>query len=97
MTDERSTGDDHINRSLFDSMEDTAVEMKPDVVDFPHPVTAPLGQISVCRNKDDTARIIALIISERLNQNGDQRQNLVTALQSYFEVAGIENDYMLAL
>ena len=95
MIDERSTGADRINRSLFDSMEDSVVEMTPAVVDFPHPVTAPFGQISVCRSKDDTTRIIALIISERLNQNDDQKQNLVTALQSYFEVAGIENDYQL--
>ena len=90
---------DTINRTLFDSMNDLeAVENAetPAVAKYAHPVTAPFGQVSVCRNKEDTATIVALMIADQLEQTDDQRQKLVTALQSYFEEAGIENDSQLA-
>ena len=81
-----------INRSLLDSMEETAAEMTPAITDHSHPVTAPFGQISECKSKDDVGSMIALIISERLELKDDQKLKLVTALQKYFEKAGIENE-----
>ena len=36
------------------------------------------------------------MIPDQLEQTGDQRQKLVTALQTYFDEAGIENDSQLA-
>ena len=76
-------------------MEDAAAEMTPAITDYSHPVTAPFGQVSECKSKEDTARMTALIISERLNQSDDQKMKLVTALQSYFEEVGIENESQL--
>ena len=73
-----------INRSLIDSMEETAAEMTPVITDYSHPVTAPFGQISECKSKEDIGRMIALIISEKLDLKDDQKLKLVTALQKYF-------------
>ena len=90
---QRSTIDANpINRNLFDSMEDTSVEMTPAIADYSHPVTVPFGQISECKSKDDIGRMIALIFSEKLDMNDDKKLNLVTALQKYFAEAGIENE-----
>ena len=76
-------------------MEDQAAEMTPMATDYSHPVTAPFGQISECKSKEDVTRLTAQIISERLNHGDVDKQKLVTALQIYFEEAGIENESQL--
>ena len=73
-------------------MEDASVEMTPAITDYSHPVTAPFGQISECKSKEDLGKMIALIISEKLDMKDERKLNLVTALQKYFEEAGIENE-----
>ena len=81
--DQSDNASDNVNRNLFDPMEDlTAVESAatPAVGNYAHPVTAPFGQVSVCRSKEDTTTIVALMIADQLEQTDDQRQKLVTAL-----------------
>ena len=77
-------------------MEDQAAEMTSVTIDYSHPVTAPFGQISECKSKEDVTRLTAQIISERLNHGDVEKQKLVTALQRYFEEAGIENESRLS-
>ena len=76
-------------------MEDTAAEMTPVITDYSHPVTAPFGQISECKSKEDVVKLTAQIISERLNHGDVNKQKLMTALQVYFDEAGIENESQL--
>ena len=51
-------------------MEETAAEMTPVATDYSHPVTAPFGQVSEYKSKEDIVKLTAQIISERLN-HGD--------------------------
>ena len=73
-------------------MEETAADMTPAISDYSHPVTAPFGQISECKSKEDLGKMIAVIISDELELSDDKKLKLVTALQKYFEEAGIENE-----
>ena len=56
---------------------------QPDVISF--------GDVSVCKTADDTATLVAGIISDNLGQNDIQKQRLVSALTTYFGKVGIDS------
>ena len=57
-----------------------------------HPIAAPFGQYSVCATREAMADTVAVIIADRLGFDDVRKQSLVTALQSYFDVAGVGED-----
>ena len=61
---------------------------QPDSVSF--------GDVSVCRTADDTATLVAGIISDNLGQNDIQKQKLVEALTAFFGKIGIGNEETFA-
>ena len=55
------------------------------------PDTVSFGDVSVCKTADDTATLVAGIISDNLGQNDIKKEKLVTDLTSYFGKIGIDN------
>ena len=79
-----------------------AVDLSAAMEQFqtPNPGSQPdgftFGNVSVCKTADDTATIVAGIVSDNLGQNDIQKQKLVSALTSYFGKLGIDNEETFA-
>ena len=95
MIEDESGSGSLVTRNLSEIMECTAATQSIIPPPAVHPVLELFDQVSACRSREDAVQNVAVVIADWLQFTDQQKEKLVTALQSYFEEAEIGNDRLL--